>query len=262
MTGHAIEARVYAEDPAAGFVPTEALSCRQVSAVARASGSTRGSPTAPCRRQLDPMLAKVIAHADTRDVALTRLDGAWRTPRCSASARTSTSSASCSRTTTCVPDDSTPHFSTASRDLHTHSRSRRCVIALAAVDAADRWLVSDDPWSRPDGWRLNGQPAAQTVRLGVGDTVRTVTRAVNRGHCPSASTAIDHRATVGAVSASHAQVTVDARRREYALATDGTVTWVSRLAAAGRFTASTRNAANGRASQPATPTSAVPCRGA
>jgi acyl-CoA carboxylase subunit alpha len=67
ITGHAIEARLYAEDPAAGFLPAtgtlldwcpaEAPRCRWD------SGVEPGSVVGP---EFDPMLAKVIAHAPAR----------------------------------------------------------------------------------------------------------------------------------------------------------------------------------------------------
>jgi propionyl-CoA carboxylase alpha chain len=67
MTGHAIEARLYAEDPAAGFLPATgtlvdwcpaaAPPCRWDSGVA--AGTAVGV-------EFDPMLAKVIAHAPAR----------------------------------------------------------------------------------------------------------------------------------------------------------------------------------------------------
>jgi len=74
IDGHAIEARLYAEDPAAGFLPTTgtlldwhpaaAPRCRWDSGVEQ--GSTVGT-------EFDPMLAKVIAHAPTRTEAALRL---------------------------------------------------------------------------------------------------------------------------------------------------------------------------------------------
>jgi len=70
MNGHAIEARLYAEDPAAGFLPATgtlvdwcpaaAPPCRWDSGVA--AGSAVGV-------EFDPMLAKVIAHAPARTEA-------------------------------------------------------------------------------------------------------------------------------------------------------------------------------------------------
>jgi propionyl-CoA carboxylase alpha chain len=74
ITGHAIEARLYAEDPAAGFLPASGTlldwcpaadpPCRWESGVE--VGSVAGL-------EFDPLLAKVIAHAPTRAEAALRL---------------------------------------------------------------------------------------------------------------------------------------------------------------------------------------------
>ncbi|HEX5492951.1 MAG TPA: biotin carboxylase N-terminal domain-containing protein [Mycobacteriales bacterium] len=77
VTGHAVEARVYAEDPARGFLPTggrvlalsepDGAHLRVDSALA--AGVEVGS-------RYDPMLAKVVAWGADRAEALHRLDGA------------------------------------------------------------------------------------------------------------------------------------------------------------------------------------------
>ena len=74
ITGHAIEARLYAEDPAAGFLPATGTlldwhpatvpPCRWDSGVER--DSVVGV-------EFDPLLAKVVAHAATRTEAALRL---------------------------------------------------------------------------------------------------------------------------------------------------------------------------------------------
>src|SRR6266567_4374370 len=73
-TGHAIEARLYAEDPAAGFLPTTGtLVDWRPAADPQArwdSGVAAGSVVGI---EFDPMLAKVIAHAPTRTEAALRL---------------------------------------------------------------------------------------------------------------------------------------------------------------------------------------------
>jgi propionyl-CoA carboxylase alpha chain len=70
--GHAIEARLYAEDPAAGFLPATGTLEEWVPAegVRWDSGVDAGSRVGV---EFDPMLAKVIAHAPTRDEAAGRL---------------------------------------------------------------------------------------------------------------------------------------------------------------------------------------------
>jgi acetyl-CoA/propionyl-CoA carboxylase, biotin carboxylase, biotin carboxyl carrier protein len=77
LRGHAIEARVYAEDPARGFLPTGG----QVLEVSEPSGAGVRVDSSLLAGTLvgsdyDPMLSKVIAHGTDRDEALTKLDRA------------------------------------------------------------------------------------------------------------------------------------------------------------------------------------------
>jgi propionyl-CoA carboxylase alpha chain len=75
--GHAIEGRLYAEDPAAGYLPSTGI--LHVFTQARGagirwdSGVAAGDEVSPF---YDPMLAKVIAHAPTRIEAASRLAAA------------------------------------------------------------------------------------------------------------------------------------------------------------------------------------------
>ena len=71
--GHAVEARLYAEDPANGFLPATGVvrRYREPAGVRVDSGVREGSEVTT---SYDPMLAKVIAHAPDREAALRRLD--------------------------------------------------------------------------------------------------------------------------------------------------------------------------------------------
>jgi acetyl-CoA/propionyl-CoA carboxylase, biotin carboxylase, biotin carboxyl carrier protein len=75
--GHAVEARVYAEDPARGFLPTggTVLALREPTAphIRVDSGLAPGTAVTSA---YDPMLAKIIAWAPDRTTALRRLDAA------------------------------------------------------------------------------------------------------------------------------------------------------------------------------------------
>ncbi|MER5931248.1 biotin carboxylase N-terminal domain-containing protein [Streptomyces sp. NPDC002054] len=77
LTGHAIEARVCAEDPARGFLPSGgtvlALSEPSSSVVRTDSGLTAGVPVGST---YDPMLSKVIAYGPDRAAALRTLRAA------------------------------------------------------------------------------------------------------------------------------------------------------------------------------------------
>jgi 3-methylcrotonyl-CoA carboxylase alpha subunit len=74
LDGHAVEARLYAEDPERGFLPSTgrlaALSFPHGDGLRIDSGVETGDVVTPF---YDPMIAKVIAHAATRDAALDRL---------------------------------------------------------------------------------------------------------------------------------------------------------------------------------------------
>ncbi len=74
LSGHAVEARVYAEDPALGFLPSTgklvALQFPDSAGLRVDAGVDAGSEVTPF---YDPMIAKLIAHGKTRDEALDRL---------------------------------------------------------------------------------------------------------------------------------------------------------------------------------------------
>ncbi len=75
IEGHAFEARLYAEDVPKGFLPaTGTLAHLKFPEGARADTGVRpGDEISPW---YDPMIAKLIVHGPTRDIALTRLDRA------------------------------------------------------------------------------------------------------------------------------------------------------------------------------------------
>ncbi len=72
MDGHAVEARLYAENPSNGFLPAVGYLARfSLSALGRAdSGVVAGDRVLP---HYDPLLAKLVAHAPDRPSAFVRL---------------------------------------------------------------------------------------------------------------------------------------------------------------------------------------------
>ena len=75
ITGHAFEARLYAEDVPKGFLPaTGTLTHLRFPAGCRADSGVRAGDT--ISPWYDPMIAKVVVHGPTRAVALSRLDRA------------------------------------------------------------------------------------------------------------------------------------------------------------------------------------------
>ena len=82
-SGHAIEARIYAEDPSKGFIPKpgpiDELSWAggagdaQTKTLRVESGVRAGNKVTPF---YDPMIAKLVAWGETRDAAMDELDRA------------------------------------------------------------------------------------------------------------------------------------------------------------------------------------------
>ncbi|HOV04818.1 MAG TPA: biotin carboxylase N-terminal domain-containing protein, partial [Kaistiaceae bacterium] len=79
IDGHAVEARLYAEDPDNGFLPSigdlVALDFGAGEGIRVDTGVSEGGAVSPF---YDPMIAKVIAHGATRDEAFDRLAAALR----------------------------------------------------------------------------------------------------------------------------------------------------------------------------------------
>ncbi|MFB7465883.1 acetyl-CoA carboxylase biotin carboxylase subunit [Streptomyces sp. NPDC056224] len=168
LTGHAIEARVCAEDPARGFLPSGgtvlALSEPDGGAVRTDSGLTAGVPVGST---YDPMLSKVIVHGPDRAGALRML----RAALADTVILGVQTNAGFLRRLLAHPD-------VVSGDLDTGLVERDLpsllpegvpyeVYAAAALLAAPRippatarWV---DPFDAANGWRLGGT-AAWTVR--------------------------------------------------------------------------------------------------
>jgi 3-methylcrotonyl-CoA carboxylase alpha subunit len=77
LRGHAVEARIYAEDPERGFLPSTGrivtLDFPEDGTVRIDTGIEAGAEVSP---YYDPMIAKMIAHAPTREAALDKLASA------------------------------------------------------------------------------------------------------------------------------------------------------------------------------------------
>jgi acetyl-CoA/propionyl-CoA carboxylase, biotin carboxylase, biotin carboxyl carrier protein len=227
LHGHAIEARVYAEDPANGFLPTggRVLDVLEPHGVRVDSGIYSGTVVGS---DYDPMLAKVIAHGDDRATALRNLDRAL--------AGTAVLGM--------VTNIDFLRFLLADADvaagrLDTGLLDRRVADyrAGAAGDdelvaaAAYRWLrtwaaATGDLWSVPSGWRM-GAHAPATVRLRSGG--RTDHVAIT-GH-PDAATAGVEDGADGPLTATldgdRLTVTFAGLRTEYRVADSDHQIWLA-----------------------------------
>jgi 3-methylcrotonyl-CoA carboxylase alpha subunit len=188
ISGHAIEARIYAEDPDRGFLPSTGRLVHlsppaESSAVRVDTGVEEGDAITPF---YDPMIAKLIVHADDRAGALARMREALGRYRIVGVAN---NVAFLGRLI------ATPSFASADLDTGLIEREQArlfppakppddetlLVAALAELqrdaDAAARAARLEgnegSPWRRLDGWRLNGR-APRRIAWRSGDTLREV----------------------------------------------------------------------------------------
>ncbi|SDY35857.1 acetyl-CoA/propionyl-CoA carboxylase, biotin carboxylase, biotin carboxyl carrier protein [Saccharopolyspora shandongensis] len=244
IEGHAVEARVYAEDPARNFLPTggDVLAVHEPSGpgVRVDSGVRAGGRVGS---DYDPMLAKVIAWAPSRADALRRLDAAL--------ADTAVlglhTNVAFLRALLRHEDVLAGRLDTGlvERDLTELIAESNTTPEDAYVAAAlERLLAGEptdpvvDPWDTTDGWRL-GEPAWSTWRFaGTPDEVAIRLRGRSRDAAVSIETASGQAASVETVHRASVEahgdeltVTYRGRTRRYRYAhVDGT-TW---LAADGR----------------------------
>jgi len=177
IRGHAVEARVYAEDPAHGFLPTGGTVLAlaepdgphvRVDSALRA-GTVVGS-------SYDPMLAKVIAWAPERGVALRRLSaGLGGTAVLGLG-----TNVAFLRALLADEDVVAGRLDTGlverKLDALTAGEVPDLVFVAAALDellALQPTGTVVDPWDVPSGWRLGGA-AATPFRLACGDRQVTV----------------------------------------------------------------------------------------
>ena len=193
IDGHAIEARVYAEDPAAGFLPSPGTVLfwePSTSATARFdSGVESGTEVGTA---FDPMLAKVIVHAPTRREAVLRLARVLETTRIQGLTTNRDFLVATLRTAEFLAGDTTtdfiervqPRAVRAVSDLELHQAIVAVVLEAQARRRARAQVLS----TLPSGWRNSVMPPqTASFRIGADDlavtysTGRDGTFAVNVG---------------------------------------------------------------------------------
>ncbi|KTS55902.1 acetyl-COA carboxylase [Microbacterium testaceum] len=174
LTGHAIEARVYAEDPASGFLPTGGHVVR----VRHPGGEGIRVDTAledglDVSVDYDPMLAKIIAWGPDRESARRRLVAALGDTAVFGFA----TNVEFLRRLLELPDVVAGALDTGliARELEglTTEEVDERALAEAALILDATASRAREPWRRRDGWRL-GTPAPRRYRLALGGEQRTV----------------------------------------------------------------------------------------
>jgi 3-methylcrotonyl-CoA carboxylase alpha subunit len=184
FAGHAVEARVYAEDPARGFLPTGGrvllLDEPAGPGVRVDSGLVEGTVVGG---SYDPMLAKVIAAGPDRATALRRLDRALA----SYTLLGVGTNVAFLRSLLTDPDVVAGRLDTGlveRRPAEPAEEIPEDVLAAAALERMLALEVPDPgPWDVPDGWRV-GWPAWTTWRI-AGREVRI------RGRAADAEVSVD-----------------------------------------------------------------------
>jgi 3-methylcrotonyl-CoA carboxylase alpha subunit len=191
IRGHALEARIYAEDPDRGFLPSvgrlihlappaETLNVRVD------TGVEQDDEISP---HYDPMIAKLIVWDETRERALARMLQALADYRV---VGVSNNIGFLSRLVAC------PAFAQADLDTGLIERERTFLFPETSEPPAEAWLVAalgelirdqqyaaaeasaspdpHSPWHARDGWRVNGI-ARREIKLRAGEVEKVVTAA-------------------------------------------------------------------------------------
>jgi 3-methylcrotonyl-CoA carboxylase alpha subunit len=222
IDGHSIEARIYAEDPDKGFLPSTGrllhLAPPPESEHVRVdTGVEQGDSITP---HYDPMIAKLIVWDSDRPKALARMRQALAQYRVVGVAN---NVEFLSRLV------SVPSFANADLDTALIEREQANLFPVKAAVPDEVWLLAalaelqreaaeahaaaadapdrDSPWRTLDGWRLNGS-ASRVIQLRHGDQQQAVTvQMASGGHELAVdSRAVFVRGTAGPNGQLHAQL--------------------------------------------------------
>ncbi|MDP2822741.1 MAG: acetyl/propionyl/methylcrotonyl-CoA carboxylase subunit alpha [Sulfuritalea sp.] len=188
IRGHALEARIYAEDPDKGFLPSigrliHLAPPAETLHVRVDTGVEQDDEISP---HYDPMISKLIVWDETRERALARMLQALADYRV---VGVSNNIGFLSRLVAC------PAFAQADLDTGLIERERAFLFPEGAEPPAEAWLVAalaelihdqqyaaaeatesrdpHSPWHARDGWRMNGN-ARREIRLRAGETEKVV----------------------------------------------------------------------------------------
>jgi 3-methylcrotonyl-CoA carboxylase alpha subunit len=215
LRGHAIEARINAEDAARDFLPTagRVLAYERPPAV-RVDDAIE--PDSEIGTSYDSLLAKVITHAADRATALAELEHSL--------AQTSilgvTTTTGFLRELLATEDVRAGRLDTGLiarlQPLPGGPPSERVALAAAVITLALlRERSGDDPFARVDGWRVGGRRAGSWWRLSVGGAeAQEITIGDTAAHDPQRT------------GRNSFALTIDGERAEWRYASDRDVIWL------------------------------------
>ncbi|MFH1793103.1 MAG: acetyl/propionyl/methylcrotonyl-CoA carboxylase subunit alpha [Pseudomonadota bacterium] len=177
LSGHAFEARIYAEDPTRDFLPAIGTLHHLNFPASGAEGSTirietgvrQGDAISPF---YDPMIAKLVVHAEDRASALKALIGALeRTEIAGSTVNTGFLAALAADSDFADGDVDTGLIARRQAALTAIAQPSAASVAAAALAASGASLTKTgaDPWDALAGYAHWG-PVRRTVRLAYGET--------------------------------------------------------------------------------------------
>ena len=229
LHGHAIEARVYAEDPANGFLPTggDVLAVVEPdgAGVRVDSGLFAGTVVGS---DYDPMLAKVVGYGADRAAALRTLDRALA----DSAVLGVVTNIEFARFLLADPDVTAGRLDTGlldrrAGDFVAASPSDEQFIAAAAF----HWLrlfpaPGADLWEVPSGWRV-GARAPVSIRLRAGERTDHVRITGAPGSAEVCIEDGECRSLQADLTGDQLTVTLDGLRSEYTVATADSKIWLA-----------------------------------
>jgi acetyl-CoA/propionyl-CoA carboxylase biotin carboxyl carrier protein len=230
LDGHAIEARIYAEDPERGFLPSlgTVLSLHEPSGagVRVDSSLLSGLEVSP---DYDPLLAKLIVWGEDRATAIARLDRAL--------ADTTVLGVGTNleylRLLLADPDVRRGSLDTGLIDrrlseLEFRQPDEVLYAAAALLEHATRWKAGSTgvsaPWSRPTGWRLGEARPSRYSFAAAGGAFADVS-VVGPPSDATVTLERSHRASLS-ISGDTLSLELDGMLRSFRFARDGHTVWL------------------------------------
>ncbi len=227
LRGHAIEVRVCAEDPAAGFLPAtgRVIGYREPSGdgVRVDSGIALGSEVGA---SYDSLLLKLIATGRDRETALERLSRALRELRILGVA----TNAGYLARLLAAPEVEAGDLDTGLLERGVAAvdppagETHEATIAAAAIEALDTEGPDADPWDALKGWRVTGTRPVVWELERVGTKERVTVQILGKSASVGDQT---HELAASDAGDGLVRVTLDGRTRLWHHAVDGTDRWLS-----------------------------------
>ncbi len=233
QSGHAIEVRLYAEDPAGGFLPQTGPVLRFDTPTAPHVRVDTGVETgSEVSRFYDPMLAKLIVDGETREECIERMLGLL----VETTVLGVTTNLAYLHTIIDHPEYRAGNATTHFIDEHLADWAPQPVAvdalvataaALASRETREAGQPTGDPsspWTLLGPWRT-GRVGGWHVQLADGDEVHDLWVRQRAGGYVVRHADTDHAVDVDVLAPGHARVTVDGELDDFRLAIDGDIVW-------------------------------------